>query len=241
MLVSSKYIYHEVERKLYHSIQCDTSRAHKRFLGVILDPKYTHLSRLVRRYYLFKAPFDDFSFTILLKRALPTLINLKHLSFWATSGLPSAEVLPTEDPCPFQLHSFQWFCGRDEPHIAKFLCNQHSLEVLSMFLKPPGFHIPSTALRNLRNLHGSIGVILEILPGRCDITRLYWAPFANPLPENIPSFPNVRMLSLGPIGLRPKFGIVVSLFQFIEVLQLDSLEVSIQCQKPFVPKITIFI
>jgi hypothetical protein len=174
MLLSSKNIYSEVKRKLYCIIKCNDTTTHTLVLKAILDPKRTRPSRLVHRYYLYKASVYDAGFTIFLERVLPTLTNLKHLSFWGASGLPSAEVLPTEFPCSFQLHTFLWLREIQEPYTTKFLHTQHSPVVLSIFSERMEFPISSTALPNLRNLGGSIEVILEILPGRDKIARLHW-------------------------------------------------------------------
>lgn len=103
-----------------------------------------------------------------------------------------------------------------------------------MFLKPEKFSISLTSLQKLRNLSGSIDVILEILQGRNNIKYIHWEPLSPTLPVDIslfPSFSHVRILSFGFIGKRPPLRAIISLLEHIEILELGKIDVSVKYAK----------
>jgi hypothetical protein len=229
LLVTSKRLSNDIERKIYRVIKCRNPTSHKLFLETVLDPRRAHLSRFVHSYNLFRAQVYEDDFGLLLTRALPTFVNLKHLSFSGSDGLPSAQVLPVENPPPFQLHSFYWLRGRNESHLATFLGRQSSLELLWLLFKPENFSLSVTSLPKLRILSGSEGIILEILHNRKNITQLHWDPYSTSLSSDITSFPsfsNIRIFSFGILGSRPTLGNVLPLLQSIEILELGRFDVS---------------
>ncbi|KAF9457336.1 hypothetical protein BDZ94DRAFT_1314316 [Collybia nuda] len=224
MLLLSKSIYNDAEQKLYYNIRLESPQSHKLFLQSILDEMRPHLASLVRRYSLFQAPVLNGSFNDLLTRALLIFVNLKYLSFWGISELPSAHVFPKEIPCPFQLHTFHWPGGRNQIRLAQFLSTQHALEVLWLFtpLFEPA-QVPTTSLQNLRALSGPLKVITQILPCRDNIICLHWDPLSHTLPVDIhliPSFSHIRILSFGILGARPPLGTVVPLLENLQILEL---------------------
>lgn len=173
MLVSSKLVSREVLPKLYYSFERKDAKSHIIFLQTVLDAKHPHLSNFVRRYYVPSSEkWDDSEIRDLIARALPTFVNLKSLC-WRPAGTSSAMVLPINEPCSFQLHTFKWFHSQDELALGPFLATQHSFEVLPMYFNPEKFSIPATALRNLKSLTGTDLVIAKILPGRETITHVH--------------------------------------------------------------------
>lgn len=139
--------------------------------------------------------WDDNEIRDLIARALPTFVNLKSLC-WRPAGMSSAMVLPINEPCSFQLHTFKWFHGQDESALGPFLATQYSLEVLSTYFNPEKFTILATALRNLKGLTGTDYVIAKILPGRESITHVHMERYSERLHldsiTSVALFSNVR-------------------------------------------------
>ncbi|KAF9457340.1 hypothetical protein BDZ94DRAFT_1326362 [Collybia nuda] len=227
MLVTFKAAHSQAERKLYHNIKLTSPTAHKLFLDSILDPKRPYLAPYVRRYSLANAPVIDHGFNTQLTSALGVFVNLKYLSFWGLPGYPSTRVLPTEIPCPFQLHTFHWGLGTHDYLLEPFLKIQKSLEVLWLLTRRDPPTIPSSSLRNLRSLGLTTKMITNVVPGHDKITCLQWEPDSHQLSIDatlISPFSHIRILSFGILRERPSLWSIVFLLEHLEVLELGGFQ-----------------
>lgn len=226
MLLSSKFVYHEVERKLYRSMESSNPMVHIQFLKCILDTRRAYLPRLVRRYSLVNVASH---FIDMLARALPLFVNLKHLLIAGYAGT-NLRALPTESLCPFQLHTFRCDSGAvTSLEVAPFLDSQHSLEVLRLVSIPDNFSVARTSLQKLNHISGPIELILQILPNRENISNIHWEPLLPRLPVHVsllPSFAHVRIFSFGMIGKRPPLQSIIPLLRHVEILEFHRINVS---------------
>lgn len=232
MLISSRTIFDDVERKLYRTMRFDqpSNDSHILFLESLLDPKRAHLSRFVYSYYCDTGRLTNAVLPNLIKRALVTFTNLKQLQFRIFEEGSFSSVLPLYNP-PFQLDFFRWVVFlRDnndhDPGILDFLSNQHSLKTL--YLYDSGFKHPQISLQNLQNLNdvvGTVSTIFPLLPRPVPIKRAHWnINFQQDL-DQFPLSPFLRVLSFAAPGVRPPLSVIAERFGSVEVLALRSLEV----------------
>lgn len=233
MLVSSKAIFDDVERKLYNNVRFDypDEKRHILFLESVLDPRRPHLSGLV---YCYSCATDSGTTLFsLIKRALITFTNLKQL--WL--GIPDedifASVLSLETP-PFQLELFRWIRAgrvwrRDEIGALRFLASQHTLKTLFLLITGPELSkiSPLQNLQTLKNIAGSVSEIISLLPPTVPIERIHWIPNIG---ENIVHFPplmGVRVLYFTPGSdfHCPPLSVIAERFGALKVLGLNSLKV----------------
>lgn len=232
MLVLSKTIFADVERKLYRSIGFRHLKDDKHilFLESVLDPHRTHLSGLVCGYYYSAAPLGNTSDTLLglIKRALATFTNLKELRFGVPDKDTFSSVLPLGNP-PFQLELFQWIdsSAHRDIEVLHFLASQHSLKTLSLY--NAGFELSQrSSLQNLQNLNdisGSVAALFPLLPRSVPIKRIHWILDIGQDLDHFPPLTSLRVLSFDGHVPRPPLSIIIERFRTIEVLGLPSLQV----------------
>lgn len=238
MLLSSKAIVADVERKLYNTIRFgrQSDERHILFLESILDPKRPHLSGLLYHYSYVTGPdWRNTALLSLLNRALPTFTNIKQLRF----GIPDEDIftsfLALENP-PFQLEFFSWIglpIARVRPDgigVLRFLASQHALKTL--YIHNSGTNLPQISplrnLKNLKNIIGSVPAILPLLPRSAQIERIHWIPYPNDDLDHLPLLTGLRVLSIISTRtrvLRLPLSVIAERFGTVEVLGLNSLKV----------------
>lgn len=234
MLVSSKAIVADVERKLYSSVQFgqEDNQRHILFLKSVLDPNRGHLSGFVYHYcYIISSKPPRPTVLSLLKRALITFTNLQQIRFGITEEDIFASFLALENP-PFQLEFFQWVgppIARVRPDgVLRFLTSQHALKTL--YIHNGGLNSPQIPplqnLQTLENIVGSVPNILSLLPHTAiSIKRIHWTPYFIDNIDHFPPLPDLRILSFTTDFGRPPLSVIAERFGTLKALGLKSLKV----------------
>jgi hypothetical protein len=218
LLVTSKAFSREAEQIFYHTINCSEDNVFK-FMDAILGCQrlagYVHSFSFHGESCMSDGHYEP------IAHGLCALINLKRLSFVACGCIPRAPVvLPLQDPIPFQLEYLNWASDGDEKALSAFLATQKHLMTMCLGWESINLHVPPTAMPNLRTLGGSLGTIMEFLPGRSDITTLGWEVESGVgIPINMPSFCKIQFFSFG-FPERPNISTIVSQLDSVEILEI---------------------
>jgi hypothetical protein len=218
LLVTSKSFSREAEQRFYFTVNCSEDNVFE-FMAAILG-----CQRLAGRVHSFSfhgedcMPDENYE---PIAHGLRVLTNLRRLSFVACGCIPRAPVvLPLQDPIPFQLEYFDWDSAGDEEPLSAFLATQKHLTSMRLGWENNDLHVPPAALPQLRTLCGSLGTLMEFLPGRSNITSLGWDSESDgAILMNVPSLSKIQFFSFG-FPERPNLSTIVSQLDSVEILEI---------------------
>ena len=171
----------------------------------------------------------------LLPHVLPLMVNLKKLRFSEVRRDKSAHWILARPS--FQLEELHWGCEWEGDEMVEFLATQPELRVLSLRydLHCP---IPSSILPRLASVKANNRALMQLLPGRPNISEVFWInrAFPSPLGEDVlvgePELPSellsqmgkIRFLSLEEYGRpRPKLSMLSGRLPSLIVLETDTI------------------
>jgi len=161
--------------------------------------------------------------------------NLKLFRFREAIDRPSAHwILANPETFKFQLEKLQWGCYEEtREDLVRFLETQKSLKTLCLH-DGRSFPIPPSVCPNLVSIEGESDAVANLLPGRPNITEVYWnqnhyrngngghASGISVLPSILPELKRVRLLSICDDGSsrEPKLAKLVEWMPALVVLEV---------------------
>jgi len=171
----------------------------------------------------------------LLPRALAVMVNLKLFRFREAVDRPSAHwILANPSTFKFQLEELEWGCYEETGEdLVRFLETQKSLKTLCL-RDAPSCPIPFSVCPDLISIKGESGAVTKLLPGRPNITEVYWnqsryrdgngahVSGIRIIPAILPELKRIRLLSIKDHGSsrEPKLTKLVQWMPVLVILEV---------------------